>query len=63
MIGVPSHERHKGIASVLYGMGREMARVKPRHSIERTTAGDKWAKEVSKKYGGKVPKKNVLRDE
>lgn len=51
--------RHTGIATAMYGVGRQMARVKPRHSTIRTAAGDGWAKTTVAKYGGRVPKKNI----
>jgi len=55
----PSHS-HQGVASALYGMGRSMARLKPQHSSERTPEGDAWARSVSKRYGGRVPKVNTF---
>jgi hypothetical protein len=56
---VEAHERGKGLASALYGMGRTMASVKPQHSPVRSRSGDKWAKAVSKRYGGRVPKMEI----
>jgi len=53
---VESREPKQGIASALYGMGRQMAAVKPEHSAYRTPEGDDWAPRVSAKYGGRVPK-------
>lgn len=54
---VETHQRaqRNGVASALYGLGRQMARVKPQHSPDRTEEGDAWAQKVTKKYGGKVP--------
>jgi hypothetical protein len=44
------------LATALYGIGRTMARVKPRHSTDRTSEGDVWAPKASAKYGGPVPR-------
>lgn len=60
MVETHRDHRHKGIATALYGIGREMARVKPRHSTARTNQGDPWAKTTVEKFGGRVPKKNTL---
>jgi hypothetical protein len=54
----PGHTR-KGLATSLYGVGRTMARIKPKHSVVRTREGDKWARTTTAKYGGRVPKKNL----
>lgn len=47
--------RGKGIATALYGMGRQLASVKPQHSGIRTSEGSGWARHVSRIHGGKVP--------
>ena len=60
MVETRPGEEGKGLASALYGVGRTMARIKPRHSTKRTQSGDRWARSVSQKYGGRVPKKNTL---
>jgi hypothetical protein len=54
------YKRGEGLATALYGVGREMAKVKPRHSTVRTQQGDAWARTTVKKLGGRVPKKNTL---
>lgn len=45
----------KGIASTLYGVGRDLATVQPNHSAVRTTDGDAFAHSSSNRYGGFVP--------
>ena len=57
----PAHVR-KGLATSLYGVGRTMARIKPKHSVIRTEEGDTWARTTTAKYGGRVPKKNLHAD-
>jgi hypothetical protein len=51
----PDH-RGEGIATAMYGVGRTMARVKPRHSNDRTEDGDVWAPKSAARYGGPVPR-------
>lgn len=57
---VQSHTQGQGHATALYGVGRKLTRVKPRHSVERTHEGDRWAKIATEIHGGRVPKKNTL---
>jgi GNAT superfamily N-acetyltransferase len=56
----PEHQR-KGLASAMYGMGRQLATQPPEHSTIRTPKGDKWAKAVTKKHGGSVPPQARIR--
>jgi hypothetical protein len=56
MVETPPRSRRKGLASALYGIGRQMTSVPPIHSANRSDMGDLWAPAVSKKYGGHVPK-------
>lgn len=55
MVETPPRSRRKGLASSLYGIGRQMASVPPEHSASRSDMGDKWAPAVTEKYGGHVP--------
>ena len=55
-LGVQEEHRRKGIATGLWNKAKEVAKQnkdipKPRHSPERTDAGDAWARKV----GGKLP--------
>lgn len=59
-IEVSSDHQGRGIATAMYGIGRQMARVKPRHSTARTGEGDAWARTTTDRFGGQVPKKNTL---
>lgn len=52
----PEHQG-QGLATALYGIGRTMARVKPKHSTDRSDEGEAWAPKASAKYGGRVPKR------
>jgi GNAT superfamily N-acetyltransferase len=47
----PEHSR-RGIATAMWQMGQE-ARPRPKHSADRTTQGEAWAKKV----GGRLPKR------
>lgn len=57
--GTEAPYRGQGIATTLYGIGRTMARVKPRHSKLRSEAGDAFAAKSAAQYGGRLPKKQT----
>ena len=59
-VGTDPAFRRRGYASALYRAGRGMTTIKPNHSGDRTPEGDKWARAVTAKYGGRVPNHNNL---
>jgi len=62
MVSTHRGYQHEGVATALYGMGRRFARIKPQHDTRRTWEGDRWARSTTEKFGGRVPKRNTLRD-
>jgi hypothetical protein len=62
MVETADGHKGKGLATSLYGVGRQMARIKPRHSTSRTKDGQQWAQKATDKYGGRVPKKNLIEE-
>jgi hypothetical protein len=57
-IGVPSDQQRRGIATQLWHEGNRLASENkkipaPKHSADRTAAGDAWAKSV----GGRLPRR------
>lgn len=48
----PEHQR-RGLATAMWNWAQENARPKPRHSEQRTDAGDAWARSV----GGRLPRR------
>lgn len=57
-LDVPHELQRKGIATALWGEGQRLASeksrvAKPKHSADRTNAGDAWAKSV----GGSLPRR------
>lgn len=60
MVETGKEHQKQGIATALYGIGRTMSSIKPRHSTHRTRMGDAWAPTTVEKYGGRVPKKQKL---
>jgi hypothetical protein len=52
---IPSEHR-QGLATALYGIGRRMAAVKPKHSDDRSFEGDRFAESSAAAYGGPVPR-------
>lgn len=53
-IDVDAEHRHKGLATAMWEMSQE-ARPKAKHSADRTTDGDAWARSV----GGTLPRRNT----
>lgn len=47
----PGHQR-KGLGTAMWGHGQRQ-KVRPKHSADRTTAGDAWARKV----GGRLPRR------
>ncbi len=57
-VGVPEQHQRQGVATALWEEGHRMAgenaRIpQPKHSADRTNAGDAWARSV----GGKLPRR------
>lgn len=52
-VSVDEEHARRGLATAMWDMGQE-ARPKPKHSGDRTTQGDAWAKSV----GGRIPRRN-----
>ena len=58
MVHTDDAHRRQGLASTTYAVARQMARVKPQHSDERTPEGNAWAHAVTKKHGGRKPSRD-----
>jgi hypothetical protein len=52
-LGVEEEHGRRGVATAMWKMGQE-ARPRPKHSADRTTMGDKWARKV----GGPLPRRS-----
>jgi hypothetical protein len=57
-IGVSADQQRRGVATGMYQHAQQLAATNaripaPKHSADRTTAGDAWARSV----GGRLPRK------
>lgn len=52
-VGVEEEHGRRGVATAMWNMAQE-ARPRPKHSADRTTQGDKWARKV----GGRLPRRS-----
>lgn len=51
-VTVDEEHRRRGVATAMWQMGQQ-ARPRPKHSGDRTDAGDSWARKV----GGRLPRR------